>query len=80
MRNYPRYLLSKAAPGSKSQGVFLVHTLEPREIFKVVREGRSFKAMLCTVGIEPAEDVAKQEKFANDWLRANAPFVASFFE
>ena len=70
-RDYPRYLFSNPK-NTKSEGPFIIHTLSPRFIARVITNGgssRKFDVVLLKCWEECSfEELRKQEDQMREWL------------
>lgn len=81
MRKHPRFLVSKSAPGSKSEGVFIIHTISPRFIVPVVPVAGTTKVNPADIVFwEPAEEKHREEaiKALISWAVTHSKFITSF--
>ena len=67
-RSYPRFLFSDPQ-NVKSPGPFIIHTIEPRMIFKIIVGNNAYNVeMIDDWSIHAGKNIEKLRSEALDWL------------
>lgn len=84
-REYPRFLVTKEMGNTKSKGPFLIHTLTPRFIAKILKNASGYFYLEFIELWEPDPNGILKDitqicvNDAGQWVRANAILIDASF-